>query len=93
MTEAVDLGLATYLSEQSREDALELAKTIAGKSPDAIRGMKRLLNNVVTPEDQAARVLLEESQAQDKITGGANQIEAVHANLEKRSPVFRDPSA
>ena len=91
--EAVDLGLATYLSEQPREDALELAKTIAGKSPDAIRGMKRLLSNAVNPKDQAARVLLEESREQDKIIGGANQIEAVHANLVKRSPVFRDPSA
>jgi hypothetical protein len=38
-------------------------------------------------------VLLEESREQDKIIGGANQIEAVHANLVKRSPVFRDPSA
>lgn len=91
--EAVDLGLATYVSGQPREDALALAKTIAGKSPDAIRAMKRLLNNAVTPEDQVTRVLLEESREQDRIIGGANQIEAVHANLEKRVPVFRDPPA
>jgi enoyl-CoA hydratase/carnithine racemase len=68
-----------------------MARTIAGKSPDAIRAMKRMLNGAITPKEGAARILLEESREQDCIIGSANQIEAVYANLEKRAPRFKDP--
>ena len=40
--EAARLGLATRTSETPLEDALALAREIAGKSPHAIRGVKRL---------------------------------------------------
>lgn len=89
--EAQSLGLATRVAGRPREDALATAYTIAGKNPDAIRAMKRLLNNAITPEETAARILLEESIEQDRIIGSPNQVEAVMANLEKRLPLFSDP--
>ncbi|MFW5824790.1 MAG: crotonase/enoyl-CoA hydratase family protein [Marinobacter sp.] len=89
--EARDLGLATRVGARPRDEALAMARTIAEKSPDAIRAMKRMLNSAVTPKDHAARILLEESREQDRIIGSPNQVEAVYANLEKRAPRFVDP--
>ena len=43
-SEAVALGLATRVADDPRAEALALAREIAGKSPDAIRAGKRLLN-------------------------------------------------
>lgn len=86
--EALGLGFATRLCDDPRAAALETAHEIAGKSPDAVRAAKRLLR--LAFEEGAAPVLLAESQEQDALIGGANQIEAVTANLEKRSPCFRD---
>ena len=43
-TEAVEIGLATRVSEHPLDDALSLAQEIAGKNPNAIRGAKSLLN-------------------------------------------------
>ena len=87
--EAVELGLATHLSDTPREAAFELAREIAGRSPDAIRAGKRLLN-------ESDRVSMEESlqleaQLQATLIGRPNQIEAAKANLEGRPPKFRDP--
>ena len=87
--EAVELGLATHLSDRPREAAFELAREIAGRSPDAVRASKRLLN-------ESDRVGMEEglrleAQLQAALIGRPNQVEAVKANLEGRSPEFRDP--
>jgi enoyl-CoA hydratase/carnithine racemase len=87
--EAVRLGLATRLSENPHEEALELADRIAASSPDAIRAAKRLLN-------QSGRVpvqqqFLDESREMGALIGSPNQIEAVTAYFEKRPPVFGDP--
>lgn len=90
--EALSLGLTTRLAGHPREEALAVAQTIAGKSPDAIRAMKRMLNNAIMPQETAARILLEESVEQDVIIGSPNQVEAVMANVEKRAPVFKDPA-
>lgn len=46
--EAVALGLATRVSDRPLGDARALAREIAGKSPDAIRAAKRLLDRAVT---------------------------------------------
>jgi len=89
--EACELGLATHVSSTPLEEALAMGKVIAGKSPDAIRAIKRLLNSAITPKEAAARILLEESREQDRIISSVNQIEAVYANLEQRAPVFSDP--
>lgn len=88
-SEAVTLGLATRVSEKPREDALALAREIAGKSPDAIRAGKKLLSgaNLVSVEEG----LQMEESLQRSLIGGANQIEAVQANMQKRAPQFRDP--
>src|SRR6201982_709880 len=44
--EALGHGLARRLLDDPRAAALEMAREIAGKSPDAIRAAKRLLNNL-----------------------------------------------
>lgn len=87
--EAVRLGLATRLADDPRAAALELAREIAGRSPDAIRQAKRLLNAAVeaTPAEQ----FLDESRTLNALRGSPNQIEAVKAEFEKRKPNFADP--
>jgi enoyl-CoA hydratase/carnithine racemase len=86
--EAVDLGLATHVSDKPLDDAMALAREIAQKSPNAIRAAKKLLNEsgLVTLEDG----LRLEEQLQLGLIGSPNQIEAVRANVEKRSPRFKD---
>ncbi len=87
--EAVELGLATRVSENPRKDALELAREIAGRSPDAVRAAKRLLDESgQLGVEQALRL---EEELQKGVLGGPNQIEAVKANAEKREPRFQDP--
>ena len=85
--EALSYGLATRICDDPRTAALEVAHEIAGKSPHAIRAAKRLLNNLSV--DPAA-ALLAESVEQQKLLGGANQLEAVRANIDKRAPRFAD---
>ena len=85
--EAMTYGLATRICDDPRAAALEVAREIAGKSPDAIRAAKRLLNNLSVDPGPA---LLAESVEQPKLIGSANQTEAVRANLEKRAPKFAD---
>jgi enoyl-CoA hydratase/carnithine racemase len=88
-SEAVELGLASHLSDTPHEAALELAREIASKSPSAIRADKRLLNAARLLDDSEG-LLLEEG-LQRSVMGKPNQVEAVKANLEKRDPVFSDP--
>ena len=85
--EAMTYGLATRICDDPRAAALELALEIAGKSPDAIRAAKRLLNNLSVDPGPA---LLAESVEQQKLLGSPNQLEAVRANIEKRAPRFAD---
>lgn len=85
--EALSYGLATRICDDPRAAAFEVAREIAGKSPDAVRAAKRLLNNLsVDP----APALLAESIEQMKLMGSPNQLEAVRANIEKRAPRFVD---
>src|ERR1043165_8986518 len=44
--EALQYGLATRLCDDPHAEAMQLAHEIAGKSPDAIRAAKRMLNNL-----------------------------------------------
>ena len=85
--EALGYGLATKVCDDPRAAAFELAREIAGRSPNAIRAAKRLLNNLSV--DPAA-ALLAESIEQMKLMGSPNQLEAVRANIEKRPPRFAD---
>jgi len=86
--EAMSYGLATRICDDPRAAALEVARDIAGKSPDAIRAAKRMLNNLSVDPGPA---LLAESVEQQKLIGSPNQTEAVRANLEKRAANFVDP--
>jgi enoyl-CoA hydratase/carnithine racemase len=86
--EALRLGLATRLADDPRAAALELAAEIAGRSPDAIRVIKQLV-------DRSWGTLLDDGlRAEQELTEGmigtANQLEAVRANLEQRPGVFSD---
>ncbi|MBS0451981.1 MAG: crotonase/enoyl-CoA hydratase family protein [Proteobacteria bacterium] len=85
--EAVRIGLATRLAQDPLAEALALAADVAGKSPDAVRAGKRLLNASASLD--AAQLLLRESVEQKALIGSPNQVEAVQANLHKRAPVFR----
>jgi enoyl-CoA hydratase/carnithine racemase len=87
--EAHAYGFATRICADPRAEALVLAREIAEKSPDAIRGAKRLFNIAA---GDAAACLLAESREQAHLIGSANQTEAVMANLEKRPPQFSDPA-
>ena len=87
--EAVALGLATRVDPDPRRAALELARSIAGRSPHAIRAAKRLL-------DLAGRVDLGTGFAAEQkeigaLIGRPNQAEAVAAEFEQRPPRFTDP--
>jgi len=85
--EALTYGLATRICEDPRGAALEVALEIAGKSPDAIRAAKRMLNKLSVDPGPA---LLAESVEQQKLLGSPNQTEAVRANMDKRAPRFVD---
>lgn len=85
--EAMSYGLATRICDDPRNAALEIAREIAVKSPDAVRAIKRLLNNLSIDPGPA---LLAESVEQMKLMGSSNQMEAVRANIEKRAPKFID---
>jgi enoyl-CoA hydratase/carnithine racemase len=85
--EAMSYGLATRICDDPHKAAMELAHEIAGKSPDAIRACKRMLNRLSVDPGPA---LLAESIEQQKLLGSANQTEAVRANMEKRAPRFAE---
>ncbi len=87
--EAGNLGLATHVDPAPRERAFDLAYEIAAKSPDAVRAGKRLFNE--SWDGSKAEGLRLEEDIQRALLGGANQIEAVKANVEQRAPTFRDP--
>lgn len=89
--EAATLGLATRVCADPRAEALAFARDVAGKSPDAIRAGKRLLN--LMGHASQHEVLLEESREQAALIGSPNQVEAVMANLQKRAPAFADGAA
>jgi enoyl-CoA hydratase/carnithine racemase len=84
--EAVQLGLATKVSQDPRADALAMAHDMALKNPDAIRAGKRLLNALPLLSD--AEALMAESREQDAIMGKPNQVEAVMSQMQKRTPNY-----
>jgi enoyl-CoA hydratase/carnithine racemase len=88
-TEAKELGIATHVADDPHAAALEMAREIAGRSPDAVRAAKKLLNAATL--GGTAEGLKLEAELQGSLIGGANQLEAVKANMERRAPNFRDP--
>ena len=86
--EAARIGFATRVCADPRAEALALAAEIAGKSPHAIRGVKRLLN--ASPGRPVAEQFADERKTIGTLIGSKNQVEAVTAYFEKRDPVFED---
>ena len=86
--EAVRLGLGTRASTTPRDDALALARELAGKNPAALRGIKELLDAAGTRP--LAESFLEESRLMGALIGSPNQLEAVMAEMEKRPARFDD---
>jgi enoyl-CoA hydratase/carnithine racemase len=87
--EAVELGLATRVDADPRQAALELAGSIAARSPHAIRAAKRLLD-LAGRADLAAGFAAEQREI-GALIGSPNQVEAVAAEFGKRLPRFTDP--
>ena len=85
--QGLPMGLVTELADDPVARAMELAGSIAGKSPSAIRAAKRLIDFAESGADEKA-VLLEESREQANLIGGAHQKEVIAANMGKRAPTF-----
>ena len=84
--EAYDLGLVTRLSDNPYDDAMALAREIAGRSPGAVRGSKQLFNRMFA--DGAAEQFAAERAVIGEQIGSPNQIEAIRSNMERRAPNF-----
>ena len=86
--EAHALGLVTAVVDDPLTGSREMAANCAAKSPDAIRGIKALVNQGWQMSEAEALAL--EARLQGAVIGRPNQIEAVAANLGKRKPRFND---
>lgn len=87
--EAHALGLVTKLSDRPYDDAMAMAREIAGRSPSAVRAGKALLNGLFN--EGAAEQFAAERRYIGGLVGRAHQVEAVMANFEKRQPNFTEP--
>jgi len=84
--EAHEMGIATQLSQDVHADAMTMAREIAGRSPEAVRGAKKLIN--LLANSGAAEQFAAERETIGRLIGTANQAEAVISHFEKRPPNF-----
>jgi enoyl-CoA hydratase/carnithine racemase len=84
--EALSLGLITRIADDPVRSALDLASSLATRSPDAIQASKKLVDNGWS--GSAVETLALEARLQAQIIGGPNQVEAVLAGMQKRDPDF-----
>jgi enoyl-CoA hydratase/carnithine racemase len=89
--EGAELGLVTRLSEQPYDEAMALAREIAGRNPNGVRGAKRLFNRMFT--EGAAEQFADERRVIASLIGTPNQVEAITANIENRPAQFDDGAA
>jgi enoyl-CoA hydratase/carnithine racemase len=89
--EALVCGLVTELADDPVATAFGLAQEIAGRSPEAVRSVVRLLRAAQGWPDQEA--LIAERTEMFANIGTDNQREAVAAAREHRRPVFTEPPA
>jgi enoyl-CoA hydratase/carnithine racemase len=87
--EASRLGVVTRTAADPLAAARELAETIAGRSPTAVRSAKRLFDESWT--GAAKDTLALEAELQLRLIGSPNQLAAVTAGLTKQPPNFVDP--
>ena len=88
--EAHEMGIATQLSHEVHADAMTMAREIAGRSPEAVRGAKKLINRLAN--SGAAEQFAAERATIGQLIGTANQAEAVMSHFEKRPPNFESGS-
>ena len=88
--EAHEMGIATQLSHDVHADAMTMAREIAGRSPEAVRGAKKLIN--LLANSGAAEQFAAERETIGRLIGTANQAEAVMSHFEKRPPNFASGS-
>lgn len=86
--EALQMGVVTAIEDDPLDAARRMAAVIRERSPDAIKGVKSLVNEAWQLSETEALAL--EAQLQLRLLGARNQAEAVRANLEKRAPAFED---
>ena len=89
-SEALELGLVTRIEDDPVAAARELAAEIANRSPDAIRRVKLLANQV--PKLTVAEGLALEERLQRELLGTPNQAAAAGATLSKQPAEFADPA-
>ncbi|MGR3467648.1 MAG: crotonase/enoyl-CoA hydratase family protein [Shimia sp.] len=80
--EALAWGLTTDVADDPYAAALALAQEIAGRSPSAVAGVKRLV------EDGWGANFPLEAELQGALIGSPHQIEAVMARMQKREARF-----
>jgi enoyl-CoA hydratase/carnithine racemase len=88
--EALRLGVVTHVAEDPLAEARSLAAEIASRSPDAVRGAKRLFDEAWTGSDSETLSL--EASIQLGLIGSPNQLAAVSAGATKQPAEFVDPS-
>ncbi len=88
--EAVRIGLATQLDDDPVAAAHALAAEIAGRSPDATRRGKDLLERAWDLPAEESLAL--EQALQTELLGSANQLKAVGAGMSGEPADFDDPA-
>ncbi len=87
--EAARVGLATRTCDDPLAEAMEVARSIAARSPKAVRAIKQLIERA--PRLDAPAALRLETELQQQLIGSPEQMEAALAVFEKREAVFDDP--
>lgn len=90
-SEAAELGLVTRTTEDPLAAALELAREIASRSPEAIRAGKQLYDRAWAGGLPVREALELETDLQVELMGSENQMAAVMAGMSKQPATFTDP--
>lgn len=84
--EAAQMGLITQIAADPMVAALERARTLCQRSPDAVAAGKRLVEEGWHADARDALAL--EAELQSALIGSPNQVEAVAAGMAKRAPTW-----
>ncbi len=88
--EAARCGLVTRVADDPLSSARDLAREIAGRSPDAVRAAKKLFE-ATWPTSGSAGLELE-TDLQTTLLGSPNQMAAVMAGVANEPAKFADPA-
>ncbi len=85
--EAFSLGIITKIDQDPLACANSFAKTLVEKSPDVLKGAKKLIEECwVAPKGEGLKI---EANIQSRILGYENNVEAVMATIQKRPAIFK----